>query len=66
MIWNHPSVRQVNILLKLDCDHFRIDLDNSAFQPVTDSFTIFLMITEDFDAIPHRESLIQIWYRCKM
>ena len=33
MIGNHPPIRQIYVLMKLDRDHFRVHLDNYTLQP---------------------------------
>ena len=48
MIGYHPAVGQINILLELDGDYFRIDLDDSAQQPIAHPHAlIILVITVD-------------------
>jgi hypothetical protein len=36
MVWHHPTIRQVHILVELDRDHLRIHLNDNPFQPITD------------------------------
>lgn len=51
MVGDHPTICQVHIFLKLYGDHFWIDLNNRAFQPITDSFPVPVVIAEDFHPV---------------
>ena len=51
MIRHHPTIGEVNILMKLNCDHLGIDLDDHAFQPIACPFSIIVMVTINLDNI---------------
>jgi hypothetical protein len=51
MIWDHPAVGQINIFLKLNGDHLRIDLDHSPDQPIVDTVATPVMVTHDLNLI---------------
>lgn len=51
MVWHHPAVCQVDILLKLHSDHFRIYLNDCANQPVADATAISIMVAIDLNMV---------------
>lgn len=51
MVGYHPTICQVHIFLELYSDHFWIDLNNRAFQPITYSFPVPVVIAEDFHPV---------------
>lgn len=62
MVGHHPAVRQVNILMELNRNHFGIHLDDHTFQPVADPFFIFIiMITKNLYHIT--DTIITIFLR---
>lgn len=61
MIGDHPSIRQVNIFLKLNGDHLQVDLDNCAHEPVAYAIAILIVITQYFNVIANIVHLNPIW-----
>ncbi|HNR01024.1 MAG TPA: hypothetical protein PKK59_00615 [Anaerolineaceae bacterium] len=51
MIRYHPPIREENIGPELHCYHLWINLDNNAFQPASDPFAAFFMVTENLDGV---------------
>jgi hypothetical protein len=35
MIGHHPAIRQINIFLELNCDHFWVNLNDSSNEPIS-------------------------------
>jgi hypothetical protein len=52
MIRYHPTIGQVHTFLKLDRNHFGVNLHYGTLKPISDPLTITIMITEYFDMIP--------------
>jgi len=61
MVWHHPTVREIDILLELDGEHLRIDLDDRPFQPITNTFSTKIMITKNLDQIAYAIGLFTVW-----
>ena len=66
VIRHHPAIGQIHIFLKLDRDHFRIDLHDRADQPITNTVTIAFVVAQHFDLIPDVEVLFPIWRACEI
>ena len=39
MVWHHPAIGQIDVFLELNRQHFRVNLHDSAFQPIAHPFT---------------------------
>jgi len=66
MVGHHPSIRQVNIFLELNSEHFGVYLHHNAFEPVMNTFTALVMITKYLNAFTHLVWFLAIGCRCKM
>jgi len=54
MVRHHPAICQIHIFLELDGDHFRIDLDDCPYQPITNAHTVrIFVIAIYFDVVTH-------------
>jgi hypothetical protein len=62
MIRHHPTVGQVNIIMELDCDHFRVYLDDHAFQPTANAlFILVIMVAKHLHNIAY--PVVSIFFR---
>jgi hypothetical protein len=61
VIRDHPAIGEVNVLLKLNGDHFRVHLHDGAIQPITDPIAIDIVITEHLNPIPNLKNILLIW-----
>jgi len=66
VVRHHPAIGQVNIVLELDRDHFRIDLDDCAHQPVAYPVAVAIVIAIDLDLIANCIGIILIRRRSKV
>jgi len=53
VVWNHPSIGEVDVVFELDGDHLRIDLHNHAFQPIANALVVALVIAKNIDVIAY-------------
>jgi hypothetical protein len=66
MVRNHPAVSKVNILLKLDGDHFEVNLNHNAFQPITNAVAPTFVITKYINSITYLVDFFQVRHGLKM
>jgi hypothetical protein len=66
MVWHHPAVGQVDIILELHSEHLRVDLNDNALQPIAHAFTVPIMITKYLDVIPHMIRFFPVWCRSEV
>jgi len=48
MIWHHPSICEIDILLKLNSNHLRIDLYDSANQPIPHAIAMCIFMVAEY------------------
>jgi hypothetical protein len=62
MVGDHPTIRQVDILMKLNRHHLGVNLDDHAFQPTADSFFILvIMVAKHLHNIA--DTVVAIFFR---
>jgi hypothetical protein len=58
VVRNHPPIRQVDVLLKLDGDHLGIDLNDRTIQPITHAIPLVLVIAKNLNVISNFERIV--------
>jgi hypothetical protein len=66
MVGDHPAVRQVDVVFKLNGDHFRINLNHYALEPVADALSGTVVVAEYIDVVTYLVGLVAVWSGCKM
>lgn len=66
MIWHHPTIREIDILLKLNSDHLDINLNHCPHQPIADTIAVSVVITKYLDLITDMIHLDPIGSRLEM
>jgi hypothetical protein len=65
VVRHHPAIGQINVVLELDSDHLRVNLDDCAHQPIAHPVAIAIVIAKDFDLVANIVGIILIWGRCE-
>jgi hypothetical protein len=60
VVRNHPTIRQVNILLKLDSDHLWINLNDRSIQPIAHAISLLIVVAKNLHVIPNFERIIMV------
>jgi hypothetical protein len=61
VVWYHPSVGQIDVLLKLHRDHLWVYLNDRSLQPATHAFSLgVLVITKNLHSISDLEGFALI------
>jgi hypothetical protein len=66
MIRHHPTIGQVNVLLKLNCDHLRVHLNDGALQPIAYPVSTMVVIAVDLNPIADLVRFFPVWGGCKI